>query len=58
MSAQMLKVSLLGVGTVLRVERGARSMVKHDQGKQHMSAPSPPPLSYHLPRVLHRVGYR
>ena len=28
MSAQMLKVSLLGVGTVLRLERDAWSMVK------------------------------
>ena len=28
MSAQLLEVSLLGVGTVLRLERGARSMVK------------------------------
>ena len=28
MSAKMLEVSLLGAGTVLRLERGARSMVK------------------------------
>ena len=28
MSAQMLEVSLLGVGTVLRLERDAWSMVK------------------------------
>ena len=40
MSAQMLEVSLLGgVGTVLRLERGAWSMVKRLKGKQQMSTP-------------------
>ena len=48
MSAQMLEVSLLGVGTVLRLEGDAWSMVKGLRHKQQMNTlpPSPPrPLS-------------
>ena len=42
MSAQMLEVSLLGIGTVLLLERDAWSMVKRLSGKQQMSTPPPP----------------
>ena len=35
-------VSLIGVGTVLRLERDAWSMVKWPECKQQMSTPSPP----------------
>ena len=41
MSAQMLEVSLLGVETVLRLERDAWSMFKWLRGKHQLStAPS------------------
>lgn len=43
MSAQMLDVSLLGVGTVLRLE-GMRGQWSNDQGKLQTSTPLPPPL--------------
>ena len=44
MSAQMFEVPLLGVGTVLRVERkGKRGQDSNDQGKQQgMITPHPP----------------
>ena len=38
-SAQMLEVSLLGVGVVLRLERDAWSMVKGLKREQQMSTP-------------------
>ena len=41
MSAQMLDVSLLGVGTVLRLERDAWSMVKWLRPATNEYAPSP-----------------
>ena len=43
MSAQMLEVSLLGVGTVLRLERDDWSMVKSLRQATHEYPPSPPP---------------
>ena len=42
MSAQMLEVSLLGVGTVLRLERNAWSTVK--RLRQAANDHGPPPL--------------
>ena len=44
MSAQLLKVSLLGVGTVLRFERDAWSLVKRPRQAANGYAP-PPPLA-------------
>ena len=44
----MLEVSLLGVGTVLRLKRDAWSMVQMAWGKQQMSTPPvkmPPPAT-------------
>ena len=46
MSAQLLEVSLLGVGTVLRLERGARSMVKWL--RQATNEYRPPPTAVNL----------
>ena len=40
LSAQMLEVSLSGVGTVLRLERDARSMVKRLRQATNEYAPS------------------
>ena len=42
-SAQTLEVSLLGVGTVLRLERDAWSMVKRLKQATNQYAPTPPP---------------
>ena len=42
MSAQILEVSLLGVGTVLRLERDAWSMVKWPRQATNEYAPLPP----------------
>ena len=42
MSAQILEVSLLGVKTVLRLERDAWSMVKLLRQVTNMCAPPPP----------------
>ena len=42
MSAQMLEVSLLGVGTVPRLERDEWSMVVKSLRQQQMSTSSPP----------------
>ena len=42
MSAQMLEVSLLGVGTVLRLERDAWSMVKRLRQATNEYALPPP----------------
>ena len=39
MSAQLLEVSLFGVGTVLRLKRDAWSMVKGLKREQQMSTP-------------------
>ena len=41
MSAQMLEVSLFGVGTVLRLERNAWSMMKWLNQATNEYAPSP-----------------
>ena len=41
MSAQMIEVSLLAVGTVLHVE-GMRGQWSNDEGKEQMSPPPPP----------------
>ena len=44
MSAQMLEVSLLGEGTVLRLERDAWSLVKLRQVKNEFAHP---PVAFH-----------
>ena len=44
MSAQLLEVSPLGVGTVLRLERDAWSMVKRVGPETNEYAPPPRPL--------------
>ena len=41
MNTQMLEVSLLGVGTVLRLERNAPSMVKGPRQATNEYAPPP-----------------
>ena len=51
MSAQMLEVSLLGVGTVLRLERDAWSMVKCLRQATDKYAPTPTP-----PRCWRNLG--
>ena len=46
MSAEMLEASLLGVGTVLRLDRkGCAVNGQMTKGKQQMSTPLPPPPS-------------
>ena len=45
MSAQMLELSLIGVGTVLRLERDAWSMLKGLRQATNVYAP-PPPLPF------------
>ena len=42
----MLEVSLLGAGTVLRLERDAWSMVKRQGKQQRNTPPFPPPPSF------------
>ena len=44
MSAQLLEVSLSEVGTVLRLERDARSMVKMTKASNKVSTPLSPGL--------------
>ena len=46
MSAQILEVPLLGVGTVLRLDRGARSMVKWLRASKNEYPPPPSQLYY------------
>ena len=43
MSAKTLEVSLLGVGTVLRLDRDAWSMVKRLRQTTNETPPAPPP---------------
>ena len=43
MSARTLEVSLLGVGTVLDLERGAWSTIKRSRQAVNENAPPPPP---------------
>ena len=52
MSAQMLEVSLLKVGTVLRLER-MRGQWSNGEGQQHMRTPPAPPA--HPPPPPDRV---
>ena len=49
MGAQMLEVSLIGVGTVLLLERDARSMVNCLRQATNEYAPSPPPSRHRRP---------
>ena len=55
----MLEVSLLGVGTVLRLERDAWSMVKRLRQATNEYAPPfrRPPLSQSGGRVRHKVNF-
>ena len=50
MSAQTFEVSLFGVGTVLRLERDAWSVVKllRQTTNEHAPPPPPPPVSQRL----------